>query len=108
MLDFVRRMRPRHLYAAWVGWWLVLLLRLTPAFVAIWNATRGGSGQGNVSLGFSNGDFNLVVTLGAQTLWSGSISFMAFAMLVGLPPLALWALWISVRPARAAEREPVR
>jgi hypothetical protein len=110
MLGFIRRLRPRHLVAAWGAWWLLLLLRLAPAFAAIWRATHAGHGEGNFSLSFGNGVLTLLVTVSGRTLWTGSMSFLALALLVGLPPLAMWLLWVSLRPATSPDRarEPVR
>ena len=108
MFGFIRRLRPRHLYAAWGVWWLILLLQLTPAVLAILRATNAGTGKGEFSISFDNGVFKLVVSLMKHEIYSGSISFLALAMLIALPPLAMWLVWVSLRPApeRARERVP--
>lgn len=105
MIGFIRRLRPRHLYAAWVVWWLILLLRLTPAFLAIFKATNAGEGKGDVSLLFNDGVFKLVVHVLKQEIYAGSISFLALALLIALPPLVMWLVWVSLRPAPEPERE---
>ncbi len=106
MLGFIRRLRPRHLYAAWCVWWLILLLQLTPAFVAIWKATNAGPGTGEFGISFDNGILKIAVHVASQEIYAGSISFLRLALLVALPPLAMWLVWVSLRPA--PERAPVR
>jgi hypothetical protein len=108
MLDFIRRLRPRHLFAAWGTWWLILLLQLTPAFIAIWKALNAGTGKGEFGISFDNGVIKLGVSVASQAIYSGSISFLNLVLLVGLPPLAMWLIWVSVRraPERARERVP--
>jgi hypothetical protein len=107
MLGFIRRLRPRQLYAAWGVWWLILLARLTPAFVAMWKAAHAGPGQGEFGLSFDNGILKLAVKLASQEIYAGSISFLALALLVAVPPLAMWLVWVSLRPAPERERERV-
>jgi hypothetical protein len=97
-------MRPRHLLAAWAIWWIVLLLRLTPAVVAVWKATRAAPGEGNVRLSIDNGIIDLVATIRGQTVWSGSTSFLSIVLLVAGPPLVMWVVWMAVKPER--ERVP--
>jgi len=105
VLGFVRRMRARHLFAAWAIWWLILLLRVTPAFIAVWKAMHAPPGQGNVRLSIDNGIVSLVASVGEQILWTGSMSFLAMALLAAGVPLVMWGVWVGVGPRR--ERESV-
>jgi len=98
MFNFLKRWRPATLFASWVVYWILLVLAtLTPAIAAIWKATHAVAGQGNVSLNFSNWFFQLLVSVRGQNIYTGSAHFLTIALLVGGPPLVLWALWLSQR-----------
>jgi hypothetical protein len=104
MFGFLNRWRPSTLLASWVVYWVVLVLvTLGPAFAAMWKATHSGSGKADFSLNFGNGLFTLVVHANGNTIYNGSASVLAIALLVGVPPLLLWGLWLSQRP-RAQQR----
>ncbi|HXT16398.1 MAG TPA: hypothetical protein VN706_12250 [Gemmatimonadaceae bacterium] len=98
MFRFLGRWRPATLLASWVGYWVVLAaITMGPGIVAIWKATQSGPGQGNVSLNFSNGLFSLVVQANGHTTYTGSAHLLAIALLVGVPPLVLFGLWLRER-----------
>jgi hypothetical protein len=81
-----------------VYWVVLVLVTLGPALAALWKATHAGSGKADFSLNFGNGLFTLVVNANGKMLYTGSASLLAIALLVGVPPLVLWALWLSQRP----------
>jgi hypothetical protein len=106
-MRWLRDWSPRKLVIAWVGYWLALVVvGLGPAVPAIWRATHADKGQGNISFGFGSGGFNLVVSVGGSEIWNGSISLLALALWIGVPPLVLWVAWLTQRPsiARSAVR----
>src|SRR5438477_12192918 len=99
MLRFLSRWRPRALFLAWIAYWLALVLvELTPAFIAIWQATHAGPGQGDINVSAGTAGVRLVVTLGGKVLWEGARSVLGLALMIAGPPLALFALWVSQRP----------
>jgi hypothetical protein len=105
MFGFLKRWRPSTLLASWVVYWVVLaFVALGPAFAALWKATHAGSGKADFSLNFGNGLFTLVVNANGKMLYTGSASVLAIALLVGVPPLLVWALWVAQRPR--GERRP--
>lgn len=104
-MRWLRDWSPRKLVAAWIGYWVALLAALVgPAVPALWRATHAGSGQGNFSLSFGNGAFTISVSLNGSEIWSGSITAIALALWIAVPPLLLWFAWLSQRPS-VAERE---
>ena len=46
---------------------------------------------------------SLVVTEGSVTAWTGDIRLLTLALLVAIPPLAIWMLWL-----RAHRRQSVK
>jgi hypothetical protein len=101
MLAWLRSWGPGRLVAAWVGYWIALVLvALGPAIPAIWRATHAPAGQGNVSGTWGDHGFSLVISLSGQTLWSGAISGLALTLWLALPPLLLFIVWLSQRPRR--------
>lgn len=108
-MRWLRDWSPRKLFAAWIGYWIALLAALVgPALPALWRATHAGNGQGSISLNFGNGAFTLSVTLSGSEIWSGSISAIALALWIGVPPLLLWLAWLSQRSAPAEREASVR
>jgi hypothetical protein len=87
------------LVGSWVVYWFVLaLVKLGPAALAIYQATRGTkTDTANVSINFSNTLFSLIVTDHGQTTWSGSVHLVALILWIGLVPLALWVAWLYTR-----------
>lgn len=96
----IRQWRPRHLFRAWLAYWVGLAgVTLAPAIQAILRVS-GPPGKGSASLGFNDGVWNLVVTNANGPGWSGSASMGSVAFWLAGPPLVLWALWLITRPQR--------
>jgi len=92
------RWRPRHLLLAWAAYWLVLLVvTLGPAVVAALRLTSDPNAHGNISANFGDSRFSLTIARDATTIWQGSAHVITIALWVGIPPLVLWALWVSRR-----------
>jgi hypothetical protein len=102
----LRHWRPRHLFAAWVTYWIGLLIALVaPAISAGWKVTRPDA-HGSVNVGFSDGIINATIIDASNTLWHGSIAFSTFVLWAALPPLALWIVWMLLASrTNNAERE---
>jgi hypothetical protein len=104
-MRWLRDWSVRKLVVAWIGYWIALfLIILGPAIPALWRATRS---EGSFSLNFGNGVFSLTVTAAGSEIWRGSISALALALWIGVPPLLLWAAWLTQR-APVAESSKVR
>lgn len=83
-----------RLLATWIGWWVLLATwKLGPAIPALLRVSKEGA-KGNASINFGDGGFSATIVEGGTTAWEGHISFIALVLLVGVPPLILWALWL--------------
>jgi hypothetical protein len=95
-----RRFRVRSLLLAWSAYWLALIVvGLSPAIAAIWRLSRAGPGHGNVNAGISDtaGMYATVVQNGVTT-YSGSVSMLTVILLLALPPLVMWAVFLLAAP----------
>lgn len=91
--------RPRHLFGAWIGYWiLALLIGIGPAIPMLWRLTGSGV-HGKVIGAAGNGVVSLSIASGTQ-LWVRTLSFGALTLLVVVPPLLLWLAWVIARPRR--------
>ncbi|HEV7839890.1 MAG TPA: hypothetical protein VGO75_17595 [Gemmatimonadaceae bacterium] len=96
MRTSTRRWRPSHLLAAWSAYWIGLaLVTLWPAIAAGWRMSRQPQGHGSVTGGFGDGIVSATITESGRTTWSGSVSFLTLTLLVTIPPLLLWILWLA-------------
>ena len=96
--------RPKHLFAAWGTYWLTLIgVTLGPAIAAAWPAIHGPKGEGSVSA--NAGDEGVVLTIksAGATIWEGRTTVGEILFWLTVPPLALFLVWLLLRP-RAAER----
>jgi hypothetical protein len=74
--------------------------------VAAWRVTQQSGEHGSVNAGFNNGVFSATIIDSGRTIWSGSISVLPLALLIAVPPLILWLIWLaaSARTNNADER----
>lgn len=96
-----RRFRVRNLFLAWSAYWLgLIVVGLSPAILAIWRMSRLPGGQINAAFG----DQGLTATVlqNGITTYSGSISFLTLILLIALPPLVMWALFLWTTRTRDA------
>ena len=111
----LRRWRPRHLFLAWVVYWIGLaVVGLWPALAAGWRLSQNSS-HGSVNAGVTDGVFNANIIQSGQTLWAGSVALSTIGLLIAVPPLALWVVWLltssrtnnagEIRPTQTRQRE---
>jgi hypothetical protein len=55
-------------------------------------ADANSHGSANVS--FGNGTFTAKISQAGQPTWVGSVSVITLALLVAVPPLLLWLMWL--------------
>ena len=95
MTIFSRRWRPRHLLLGWLVYWVALVaVTLAPAIAAIVRMSREANGQGGVSAAFGDGLMTLTVSQKGVTTYTGSMSFLSLVLLLAVPPLILWLVWL--------------
>jgi hypothetical protein len=55
-------------------------------------------GKGSVNGGVTDGIVNASVAQNGITTWTGSISLLALALLIALPPLVMWGIFLLSAP----------
>ena len=94
-----RRFRVRNLLLAWSTYWLALIaVGLSPAIGAIWRMSQLPHGNGSVNAGFNGGVLSANVLQNGIPTWTGSISVLGLTLLIALPPLVMWALFLFIAP----------
>lgn len=93
-----RQFRVRNLLFAWSAYWLALIVvGLSPAIAAIWRVTQAGPGS-KVNAGFGDAGLNATVIQNGITTYSGSISLLSVTLLLALPPLVMWLIFLLTAP----------
>jgi hypothetical protein len=83
-----------RLLAGWLGWWVILAAwKLGPAIPALLRVSQEGA-KGSANVSFGDGGFSATISEGTTIAWEGHISFIKLVLLVGLPPLVLWVVWL--------------
>jgi hypothetical protein len=94
----------RSLVGAWGAYWAGLAaVTLAPFGVYVWKLTRLPENHGTVSLSVSNAGVHLTALRDGATVWDASVGIVPFALWLALPPLAMWVLWLVMRPAPRAD-----
>jgi hypothetical protein len=88
--------RPRNLLLAWCAYWVALIvIRLGPAIAIGWRMSQHPGSKGSAAINFGNGVFSGTISEAGRASWTGSISFLTLVLLVGVPPLLLWLVWLA-------------
>lgn len=86
--------RPRHLLLAWFAYWVgFILVTLGPGLLALWRVTRP-DGHGSVNASMNDGVLSANIVETGRTVWAGSIPVLNLVLLLCLPPLAMWIVWV--------------
>jgi hypothetical protein len=81
---------------AWAGYWLgLVLVKLSPAIAAGWRLSQQPNGHGSANAGFGDGILSATIIDSGRTVLAGSISVLTLALLVAVPPLLLWLVWLA-------------
>ena len=90
-----RRWRPRHLVLSWCAYWIALVLaKLGPALVAGWRVSQVPAGHGSMNASMGDGNISATIVEAGRTTWSGSMSILNLTLLIAVPPLVLWLVWL--------------
>ena len=106
-----RRFRVRNLLLGWTAYWLALaVVGLSPAIIAIQRLASLGPGRGNVNAGVSDTGMYATVIQDGVTTYNGSISPLTVALLVAVPPLVTWTIFVlaAARTNDADENDGLR
>jgi hypothetical protein len=91
-----KRWKPWQLLAAWSAYWVGLaLVTLGPALVAGWRMSQRPHGHGSANASMANGILSANIVDSGRTAWSGSVSVLMLALLVAMPPLIIWLVWLA-------------
>lgn len=81
---------------AWSAYWIgLVLVTLGPALLAGWRVSQRPHGQGSANASMANGILSANIVDSGRTAWRGSISILTMALLVALPPLVIWLVWLA-------------
>jgi hypothetical protein len=87
--------RPRNLLLAWCAYWLTLIVvGLGPAIAVGWRMSHDPQSHGDASIKVGNGIVSATIFEAGRSSWAGSISLLTLALLVAVPPLLLWLVWL--------------
>jgi hypothetical protein len=99
----VRRWNVGHLVGAAVAYWTSLATVTLAPFARVVAPLVLRSGQhGSVSASLGDGGINLTALNDGAAVYTASASFPLIAFWVAGPPLALWLMWLALRPSRDA------
>ena|ERR1051326_4774068 len=101
------RLSPLHLLGAWLLYWLGLaIVTLGPIVPLVLRVTKEDA---KGSMGLTMGDEGLTAKIAdaGQVLWQGSISVTKLSMLLAIPPLLIWALWLWAQRRSARRPEEI-
>jgi hypothetical protein len=91
----LRRRSVRQLVQGWTAYWVTLaLITLWPALAAAWRLSRAG-GHGSAGAGLNDGLLSANIVEAGRTVWTGSISLSSLALLLTVPPLVMWIIWLA-------------
>lgn len=108
MLASLRRWRPVHLFAAWAVYWIALAVGVViPPLLAHLRIHPVPGEHETFTAGFGDGVFSATLKYFDTVLWSGSIHFLAAALWVAGPPLALFVAWLAARRRERRHAAPL-
>jgi hypothetical protein len=88
--------RPRNLFLAWCAYWVALVVvKLSPAIAAGWRFSRQQQVHGDAGVSLNDGVIAAHIAEAGQTVWAGSITVLSLVLLVAVPPLLLWLIWLA-------------
>jgi hypothetical protein len=91
-----KRWKPSQLLLAWSAYWVgLVLVKLGPALVAGWHISQQVHGHGSANANIGDGILSANIVDGGRTVWTGSISVLTLALLIAVPPLLIWLVWLA-------------
>lgn len=91
----------RSLVGSWGVYWAGLAaVTLGPFGVYVWKMSQQPAGHGNVSLSMGDAGIQLTALRDGASAFNATVGVVPFALWVTVPPLAMWALWLMLRPSR--------
>jgi hypothetical protein len=101
MKSFLARWRPWHVITAWCVYWVGLAgVTLTPTILAMIHATHMPKDTSTVNASFDNSLLSITVSEFGKATHIASATALEIALWIGVPPLALYCLWMVTRSRR--------
>jgi hypothetical protein len=95
----IRRWNVRHLVSASAAYWAALAaVALAPFTIAL---ARLKDNHGSANASFGDAGLTLTALRDGATIYTGTASLLQLALWIAVPPLALWLVWLAMRPSRA-------
>lgn len=92
--SFFARRRPGQVLLAWCVYWVgLILVKLGPALPILWRMTRPDA-HGSANAGVNGGIVSATISDSGNAVWTGSISFLHLTLLLTIPPLVIWLVWL--------------
>lgn len=97
-----RRWGWRSLVGAWSAYWAGLAgVTLGPFALYVWKLAQIPGNRGTVSLTLGDDGVHLTALRDGAAAWSGTVGLGTLALWVAVPPLAIWLIWLLLRPSPA-------
>lgn len=97
----IKRWGVGTLIGAWAGYWVALgAVTLAPFAKWVWDISRIPGEHGSASLSAGDAGVTLTALKDGVTVYTGVAPLTEVALWIAVPPLALWLLWLVLRPSR--------
>lgn len=91
-----QRWRPSQLFLAWAAYWVGLVVVTLGRAIALgYRVTQEAGEHGSINAGFNNDVLTANIINSGQTVWTGSTTLLRLVLLVAIPPLILWLIWLA-------------
>lgn len=98
----VRGWNVRHLVSASVAYWAGLAaVALAPFSIAVFPLTRLSGNRGSANASFGDAGLTLTALKDGATTYASTWPLSQIALWIAVPPLAIWVVWLAMRPSRA-------
>jgi hypothetical protein len=102
-----KRWKPSQLLLAWSAYWVgLVLVKLGPALLAGWRMSQKVHGHGSANANIGDGILSANIIDNGRTVWTGSISVLTLSLLIAVPPLLMWLLWLAA-PSRTKHADEI-
>jgi hypothetical protein len=102
-----KRWKPSQLLLAWSAYWVgLVLVKLGPALLAGWRMSQKLDDHGSANANMGDGILSANIIDSGRTVWTGSVSVLTLSLLIAVPPLLMWLLWLAA-PSRTKHADEI-
>jgi hypothetical protein len=103
----IRRWNVRHLVSASAAYWAGLAaVTLAPFTIAVASVARLSGNRGSATGSLGDAGVTLTALKDGVPIYTGTTPLLHVALWIAVPPLALWLVWLAMRPSRADADAP--